>query len=165
MAGECGTMPSTKVCTKRGNMTSIKIGQPSDLDIIIGLLHDYDFDIDQINDKSDIFELVTIIPGTAKIIGKFLIFKLFEIQERESILKICHVKSCKIIDTQKIGWYGFNTITFNPDTCSFTILAEPMATITIDVKSFDVSLQITDKIAGHKKRWGIFSPLNTVSND
>jgi len=39
-------------------MTYIKISKPSDLDIIIDLLHDYYFDIDQINDKSDIFELV-----------------------------------------------------------------------------------------------------------
>ena len=146
-------------------MTYIKISKPSDLDIIIDLLHDYYFDIDQINDKSDIFELVTIISGPAKIVGKFLIFKLFEIQERESILEIRNVKSCKIVDTQKIGLYGFNEITFNPETCSFVIYAEPMATITIDVNSFDVSLQITDKIAGYKKRWGIFNPLNTVSSD
>ena len=146
-------------------MTSINISRTCDLDIINDLLHDHYFDIDQIDDKSDVFELVVVIPGAAELIGKFLIFKQFEVQERESILKIGNVKSCKIVDTQKIGSYGFNKIMFNPDTCSFIIYAEPMVTITIDVESFDVSLLITDKIVGHKKRGGFFNPSTTVQSD
>ncbi|MBN1568426.1 MAG: hypothetical protein JXA73_11325 [Acidobacteria bacterium] len=145
-------------------MKTIEIGMPAELDQVDNLIHDCWFDINRVKVEGNVFELLLIrdqVAGIRK--RRFFIFKQYEIKGLECILKIYSVKSCKIVDSERVDLYDFNRLIFDADKYSFSIECGIPVGIFIDVTSFKISLTLTDKTARTRNSWGIIQPLGISS--
>ena len=138
----------------------MKIINPVNLDKINDVLHDCYFDVEAIKIENNVFEVPVFQNKAESLIKKrFFIFKQFEIQSYTSILKIYNVNSYRIVDTEKIGYYCFNKLIFNPVKKNFSILADVPISINVNVKLFEVSLTSSKDNIQCKRRWYIWKPV------
>ncbi len=130
------------------------VKDPSDLPRIVGIIHDCWFDLDRI--QFDAGDSALTIPFRCERSheGSRIRWSVFFSRARgrcfERLIRIGHVDSYSVVDTQKVRFYDFNELTYDPETKQIRITTGVPLEMTVTVKELDVSVEETDKAV----EWG-----------
>jgi hypothetical protein len=73
----------------------------------------------------------------------------------ECFLRIFHVKSYRINDTQKVGTYDFNVLKYDPREKCIVVLTGIPIDIRVCVEQFEVSVEVTDNVLEPTQNRGV----------
>ncbi len=133
----------------------IKINDADELDSVHDLIHDCFFDVDDI-----VFD-----PPTSVLSIRFrrrvsqkkgfswrdFISTSGDSPAIESFLRILHVESYSIKDTEKVGSYDFNVLDYNPMSRLLVVRTNIPIDIRIAVREFEISVEETDNMFESRK--------------
>jgi len=127
----------------------LRIDNPNDLDAVHDLIHDCYFDVDDIafDAPSSVLSFRfrrTVIRGGHW--WKDFISTSKMSPAIECFLRIHHVESYLIKDTQKIGTYGFNVLDYDSPTHCIAVRAGVPIDIRVFVRDFLISVEVTNSI-------------------
>ena len=128
--------------------THLSINNPKDLHAVHDLIHDCYFDIDEIAfDRSSSVLSFRFRRLVTK--GKFWWRDIISTSKMrpaiEGFLRIHHVDSYSVADTQKVGTNSFNVLTYDPSARCVLVQGNVPMDIRILVHQFEVSVEVTDK--------------------
>lgn len=123
---------------------------PSDLKIIVDIIHDCWFNKDDIVFDSSNHSLCIPFQRTAmekeRTIKKFLFFKKIRIPVIECFLGFHHVRDYSVEDKVQVGNYDFNTIKYEPETKTIQLTTGVPIGIEIVVEDFEITVEETENI-------------------
>jgi hypothetical protein len=127
--------------------THLSINNPKDLHAVNDLIHDCYFDIDEIafHRSSSVlsFRFRRLVTK-----GKFWWRDIISTSKMrpaiEGFLRIHHVDSYSVDDTQKLGTNSFNVLTYDPSARCVLVQGNVPMDIRIFVHQFEVSVEVTD---------------------
>ncbi len=141
-------------------MKTISIKDPNQIPSIDDLIHDFWFDVSNIEFESNTsalrieFERELIDKST--VVEKKWFVKKIEVPLVQCFLNIHHVESYKIDDTERVGRYDFTSLEYNSDLRCISINTGTPIYIQIKVRDFEVSVVETSKSKGVKIVKSIF---------
>ena len=138
----------------------IHIAEPAEIASILDIIHDCWFDKDDIvyNPEKLIlsFKFLLESPEHKKQISKVGFVKKMSIPYLECFLQILHVKTYHITDKENVGKYDFNELKYDADQNKICITTGIPLDIEVFVDSFEVQVEITDKIIKEKASLSLF---------
>jgi hypothetical protein len=127
--------------------TQLSINDPADLHAINDLIHDCYFDIEEIAfDRSSSvlsFRFRRLITK-GKLWWRDIISASKMRPATEGFLRIHHVDSYSVDDTQKLGTNSFNVLTYDLSAKRVLVQGNVPMNITIFVHQFEISVEVTD---------------------
>ena len=147
------------------SVKSISIKDPDQIPIIRDVIHDAWFDVSNIEFDANTsvlsIEFERELKEQATVVEKNWRMEKLEVPLVQCFLNIFQVESYEIDDTERVGSYDFNTLEYNPDRRSITILTGTPIGIEIKVKEFEVSVVETTNSKGVKSVKLIFGLIES----
>jgi hypothetical protein len=138
---------------------NLKINNPKELRAVNDLIHDCYFDVDDIEFEASTSVLsfrFRRVVTQGKNWWKDFISNSKMSPAIECFLKIHHVESYSIKDTQKIGAYDFNVLVYDSSTSCIGVRTGVPIDIKMFVRDFEISVEVTDNLfeqsKGHAQR-------------
>ena len=102
----------------RMNREVISIKDPGEIPAVVEVIHDCWFDADDISldpaTSTLSIKFNRELYERSEVVGRRLFLKKVEVPLVECLLKIRHVKSYRVNDTERVGTYNFNDIEYDP---------------------------------------------------
>jgi hypothetical protein len=127
----------------------LKITSPKELDAVHDLIHDCYFDVDDtvFDTSSSVLSFRFRRPATRdRHWWKDIISARKSPQLIECFLRIYHVESYSINDSEKVGTYGFNVLVYDPSTRCIVVQTGVPIDIRVSVRDFEISVEVTDNL-------------------
>lgn len=139
----------------------ISIQDPRQIPVILDLIHDCWFDVDDIicDRETSILSIKfkREMGDRRRVLKNFWLVKKLEVPLIECFLKFYHVKSYRIRDTEHVGIYDFNELKYDHHLKRIDIITGVPIDIKIYVEMFEISVEETDKVVDVKTVTSIFS--------
>lgn len=143
------------------NCKNLSIKNPEQISDIVNIIHDCWFDVDDIvyDPEASVLSLKfkREMPRRSRVLKEGLLTKRLEVPIVECFLRIHHVKSYRIKDTEHVGLYNFNELEYDPNLKHINITTGVPIDIIISVERFEVSVEETDKVIETKIVTSIFN--------
>jgi hypothetical protein len=129
-------------------VTTIVATKAEELDAVVAAIHDYWFDTDRIvfDELGSTLSFAFSRPPAGATDRIIFFPRKRRAGDVESFLRIRHVRRWIIDDTEGVGSYDFNEITFDSATMVLHITTGIPIGLTIEVEKLDVSVEITDRV-------------------
>jgi hypothetical protein len=128
--------------------TNLSITNPKDLHAVHDLIHDCYFDIDGIafdRSSSVLSFLFRRFVAKGEFWGRDITSKSKMGPAIEGFLRVHHVDSYSVHDTQRLGTNSFNVLTYDPSARCVLVQGNVPMDIRIFVHDFEVSVEVADK--------------------
>ncbi|OGR84036.1 MAG: hypothetical protein A2901_03540 [Elusimicrobia bacterium RIFCSPLOWO2_01_FULL_54_10] len=139
---------------------NIVADQSNNLPSITDAIHDCWFDKEDIvfHKDSSILEIKfdREVPENRKILKNFLLLKEVQIPVIECILRIYHIKTCQITDTEKVGRYDFNKLEYDPNRSQICVRTGVPIDIKVTVNGLRIAVEETGRKLEDKVTWVFF---------
>jgi len=130
-------------------VSNLVITNPKQLSTLIDKIHDCWFSVDDIvfYEDTSVLEIkfAREVLEKKKVVGRILFLKRVQVPFFESFLRIHHVEAYKIDDKEKVGTYDFNKLEYIPAKQEVSVSTGVPIEITAKVKTFEVSLEETER--------------------
>jgi hypothetical protein len=136
----------------------LKITDPHDLDAVHDIIHDCYFDVGDIalDSSASVLSFRFRRLVTRGRHGWKDFFSTSRMSPAiECFLRIFHVKSYRINDTQKVGTYDFNVLKYDPREKCIVVLTGIPIDIRVCVEQFEVSVEVTDNVLEPTQNRGV----------
>ena len=137
-----------------------RIQDYNQMSLILDIIHDCWFDLDDINyypEESLLvikFERELICEGVLE--GGGIFFKRVRIPTIECLLNFYHVRNFVINDTEKVGRYDLTGIEYQADLKRLFINTGIPLDIMLEVEQFEVVVEETDRVISTRTRSSLF---------
>jgi len=130
------------------------------LGLITGLVHDCYFDVDKIEFDEIKGELrIPFDYGAdkeARVLRRIWFLSKAETPFLEALLTIHKVKNWALNDTEGIGSYDFNELTFDEKSQTVTVKSNVPLGLSAEVENLQVSVSISDSVVDRQVGWRMF---------
>lgn len=134
----------------------IRVTKSSQLGRINAVIHDYWFDLDDVtfNEAKSTLQIrfVRPWPEAEAESPRWSLFRRVNVPYVESFLRVHHVRSWILEDTQRIGSYDFNELRFDEAKKRIRVSTGVPLGLYADIERLEVSVVVTDNIVESKKR-------------
>jgi hypothetical protein len=134
--------------------------QPKELRAVNSIIHDRFFDLETLRYDAE-RRLVTVPFETEddlrlRVAWKFIFVGGLRIPIVKAVLSIANVVDCHINDTEEVGRYDFNELSFDASLGLLSVRTNIPLTIEIAVSALDVSVELTDELVRYWRGlvWG-----------
>lgn len=138
----------------------VRITRGSELRRINEIIHDYWFDLDDVtfDEATSMLEIRFSRPSvrTDSPASRWWLLRRVEVPYVESFLRIHHVRSWALQDTERIGSYDFNELRFDEGKQRIQITTGVPLSLAVDVARLEVSVLVTDHVVRTERRLAFF---------